>query len=162
MNLRDITKEFQEFNSMDWDEKSEVYLTTLATLEMSLQEKGKNIVSLLQNWQSNENELSNEIKRLQAKKKTLANQQAQLKQWLTDNMIDSGIDKIECPLFTITLRKAVKDNVLVIDDVESLLKHYTKPVAPVIDKATLKADLKGGAVVKGAHLEDSKRGLLIK
>jgi len=162
MNLYDITKEFEQFESMDWDKESEVYLTTLESMQMTLQDKGQNIVSLLANWQGKADMIDAEIKRLSAKKTALMNQHKQLKEWLRFNMESSGIDKIECPFFTITLRKASKNTVLVIDDESEVIKHYEKPVKPAIDSVRLKADLKSGQAVYGAHLEDSKRGLMIK
>mgnify|MGYP000447821757 CR=1 FL=1 len=62
------------------------------------------------------------------------------------------------------ISKSEKNGVItiVIDDESEVIKHYEKPVKPAIDSVRLKADLKSGQAVYGAHLEDSKRGLMIK
>jgi hypothetical protein len=91
----------------------------------------------------------------------LSNSQSWLKEYLKHNMIDTGISKIDCPLFKITLRKTTK--IVEVDDETELDAKY-KVIVPEsysVDKRLLLADLKIGDVT-GARLVDGKQGLLIK
>ena len=162
MNLHELTNEFKELQDFGLDTDSQVYIDTLEAIKQPIIEKGVNIVKLTDSWQGTVDTIDSEIKRLQARKNVFKNKIDSLKEWLRFNMEYSGIDKIECPLFTITLRQPSKNSVLVIDDENELLKHYEKVVKPSIDTVRLKADLKSGQSVLGAHLEDSKCGLMIK
>ena len=72
-----------------------------------------------------------------------------------------GIQKIECPLFTITLKKPAP--MVVIDDESALPEKY---IRTVVTKSPFKDDimkaLKAGKDVPGAHLGETQPGLMIK
>ena len=160
MNLYELSQEFKQLQELDIDTSSQLYIDTLESLTIPLENKAQNIVKLTKSWESNISAIDNEIKRLQERKKVQQNKIDRLRNYLRDNMESCGIDKIECEYFTITLKKAGQP-VVIIDD-ESLIDEAFKKVSVSIDKVALKNALKSGDIVKGAHLEDSKRGLLIK
>lgn len=161
MNLRELTNEYKQLQDMGFAEDSQVYIDTLDAIEQPIREKGKNIVLLMNEWDRHTLALDNEIKRLNALKKPIVNAKARLRDWLKDNMIESGIDKIESDLFTITLGKAPKDSLVVIED-ENLIPIEYKKVTYSINKVDIKKALKDGYIVKGAVLRDDSRGLRIK
>ena len=76
-------------------------------------------------------------------------------------MESTGINKITCPLFTITLSKALKKVQINNEDFLGIDYMRTKTtIAP--DKILIKKDLEAGRIVDGAELVDSERRLMIK
>ena len=99
-----------------------------------------------------------EIDRLKALKAGREKKAQGLRNYLKDNMIACGIDKIESPLFKIKLQ----NNPPSVDIFELGLipvKYMTTPVAPppAPDKAAIKAAIKSGIDVEGACLTQSQR-----
>jgi len=134
---------------------------TLEGIELEFNDKAEKMLYLVNNMQSDIDQIDDEIKRLTENKKLISNKQNQLTEYLRSNMELSGIDKIECPLFKITLRKASK--IVVIDDQDDLDDEFIKVETKITaDKNAIKAAIKEGREVIGAHLEDGKRGLTIK
>jgi hypothetical protein len=142
---------------MDFDKQ--VINDTLEAIEGEFEEKAKNIGFVNANMAARIEAIDSEIKRLQAMKKVEVNKQEALKDYLRHNMQQCDITKIECDLFTITLRKP--SDVCVIDDEEKIPQDYWKVVKSV-DKALIKRALKDGHEVDGASLQAGKAGLMIK
>lgn len=93
-----------------------------------------------------------EIKRLQAFVKRADNAQERMKNALTFALETFGIDKMEVGTHRISFRKS--EGVVITDEV-AIPNEYII-VETKVNKAQLKADLKAGAVVSGAHLETRK------
>lgn len=155
--LYKLTGQWAELQSMDFDPA--VIKDTLESIEGEIKVKAENIGFVNANWDNQITAIDTEIKRLQAMKKVVQNKQNALKDYLRSNMEKCDIKKIECDLFTITLRKPV--DVVVINDEESVPQDYWKVVKSV-DKATVKKALKDGFEVPGARLQAGKPGLMIK
>ena len=143
------------------DDDAEYDLTdTLDALEGDIQVKAENLLGYVSNLAADVSVIDTEIKRLQSRKKVIANRQESLREYLRFNMETGGIDKITCPLFTITLRKAT--DICVIDS-EDLIPDEFKTIVTTtkIDKMAIKRTMKTEPV-PGARLEPGKRGLMIK
>jgi len=108
--------------------------------------------------------LDEEIKRLQARKKAKVNSKASLIDYLRHNMEETGTTKIECPHFTISLRKG--QDVIIVDDADAIDEDYVEidMVTKVDKKALLKAAkaLPEGETMAGCHIEKSKSSVIIK
>ncbi len=157
MKLYELTNEWNELQSMDLP--VEAMTDTLESMELAIADKAQNIAHVNANFEAQAGAINTEIKRLQAMKKVVTNKQTALKDYLRHNMEACDIKKLECDLFTITLRKP--SDVVVIDDAESIPRDYYKVVESV-DKALVKKALKDGVDVSGAHLGKGKSGVLIK
>jgi hypothetical protein len=159
MKLYEIASEMLELKDLDLE--PEQIADTMEGLQMSFNDKAGNIAALNESFSGNIAVIDQQINRLQAMKKTISNRQEQLKEYLRHNMVESGITKIDCPLFKISLRKAVK--VVQVDDVNLLPDEYVT-VKTVIspDKLAIAKALKDGAEVSGASLVDGKQSLIIK
>ena len=101
-----------------------------------------------------------EIARLQALKARREAIAVGVRKYLMDNMIKTGISKITCPLFTISL--AMNPPATVIHDPLSLPPEYMKfpePKPPVAapDKAAIKKAIQSGVDVPGASLTQTQR-----
>ena len=134
---------------------------TLEGLEGEIQVKAEGLLAYVANMGADVDAIDAAIARLRDRRTAITNKQDALREYLRFNMEQSGIDKITCPLFTITLRKA--PDVVVIESEDLIPEEYIKTV---ITKAPMKVDilkaLKGGEHVPGARLGEGKRGLLIK
>jgi hypothetical protein len=154
-----ISKLQEAFDNGDIPENA--LADTMEVIEGEFDDKAKAIMAMVRNTDSDITAIADEIKRLNDRAKVLQNQQDSVKEYLRFNMQESGIDKISCSLFTLTLRKSVK--IVIIDDVESLPdKYVTVKTVEQPDKKLLLSDLKDGEAIEGAHLEDGKRALMIK
>lgn len=83
-----------------------------------------------------------------------------LRAYLKDNMERAGIEKIECPLFKLTIKKN-PPSVEVIDPLSLPAEFWRtpepKPPVAAPDKAAIKAALQDGKDVPGARLNQGTR-----
>lgn len=135
---------------------------TLDLVEMDFNDKAIAIVKMVTNINADYvTPLDNEIKRLQERKKAFQKRQERIKEYLRYNMAASGINKIECAEFTITLKKPAKvvnisDEAKIPDELMTV-KTDIKP-----NKAEIARVLKAGGEVDGCELVDGNPGLMIK
>ena len=157
--LHQISKDYIGF--LDSDIPTESLNECLESIEGAFEDKGSNIVAVVNTLQSDVDAISNEIKRLQDRKKSIVNNQDRLKEYLRYNMEVSGITKINHPLFNITLGKpsVVAD----VTDADLLPDEYVKLETKITpDKVKIKKALKEGIEIEGAQLSEGKSRLLIK
>ena len=134
---------------------------TLEGIEGEFQEKAEAIVKVATNVTAYVAGIDEQIERLQARKKTALSKQEGLRTYLKMNMEATGISKIECPLFKISLSKAPM--VLEITDEDELpvdmidIETKIKP-----KKAEIKALIDDGKEVPGARLIEGTRRLTIR
>ena len=162
MKLYELTNQMQGLRALMDDEDVDFDLTdTLNGLEGDIQVKADGLLAYVTNLGADVDAIDREVKRLQARKTAIVNRQESLRDYLRFNMEQSGIDKITCPLFTITLRKA--SDVCVIESEDLIPDMFKEEVVTTeIDKMAIKRHLKDGMDVPGARLEPGKRGLVIK
>ena len=164
MRLHEIAKEYREVAALaDSDDEgmAQAVIDTLEAVGGAFEEKAQTLVRITLNRQADIDALDNEIKRLQARKQTILNAEASFKEYLRTNMEATGISKISCPLFTITLAKGRE--VAVIDDADQLpdeLMRVKTDISP--DKLAIAAKLKSGEEVPGARLERGQSSIRIK
>lgn len=159
MQLYNLVGKYKELLEVAQNEDNlEVVLDTLESLEDAIEDKVENIAHVLNQMKSDTNILDAEIKRLQAKKKTLTNNYNYLREYLLYELVESGLEKVKTPLFNITIRNNPEK--VVIRNEEQIPMDYKVPEYK-IDKKALKEALKQGKEVKGAKLVQEK-GLLIK
>lgn len=101
-----------------------------------------------------------EIARLQALKASRDKVAAGLRQYLKENMERAGIEKIECPLFKLSIRKNLP-SVEIIDQLSLPAEFWRtpepKPPVPAPDKTKIKEALQAGQEVMGAKLLQNTR-----
>lgn len=160
MKLYELTGQLGELSNMDMD--PEMLADTVEGIEGELALKAEGLLSVVANIGSDVDAIDLEIKRLQARQKTMKSRQEWLREYLRFNMDIKDIEKISCPLFTITLRKApVVANV---DNEDLIPPRFFKKIPAtrkLVKKDVLDA-LKAGKKVPGAVLGFGKRGLIIK
>ncbi len=159
-DLYELTEQYKKLAELanDPEVPAEAIADTIEGLEGEFNAKAVSVTHVLRNASADIESLDTEIKRLEARKKVIKNGQDRLKEYLRSNMEASGITKIDCPLFTITLAKG--RDICVVENEKELPSEFivttTRP-----DKTALLKALKDGPV-NGAHIEKSKPSLRIK
>jgi len=157
--LYELTGNLKELESSDFDEQT--LKDTLEAVGGEFNDKAVALLKVIENLNGDTSTIDDEINRLKARKTAIANRQKSMRQYLLFNMQESGINKIQCPLFTASLRKGservVIDDELVIPDEYAQIEVVTK-----IDKNAIKRDLKAGKEIPGARIERGETTILIK
>lgn len=98
-------------------------------------------------------EISNEIRRLQARKKVAENGVERMKTALDNFMKSTGQEKKKTALFTVSYRKSETVNVT---DMEKLPEQYKKYREPEPNKVAIKSALKDGIEISGVEIVMNK------
>ena len=134
---------------------------SLEGLEGAIEVKAQALLQVVAGMEGDTGAIDAEIKRLQERKRVIENRANRLRQYLFDNMQATGISKISCPLFAITLAKGRP--VVVIDDADQIPEQYIKTtVTKTPIKAEIPKALKAGEAVPGCYLGESKQSLRIR
>lgn len=158
MKLYQITEQFKELESLD-DIPEDALADTLEALQGEFKIKAENLGYFLENQKADIDKLKSHVKAIQSKIKTMENREAWLKDYLRQNMEASGIDKIECPYFKISL--GAPSEVVEVVDIDLLDEKYVR-LKREADKTVIKKDLKSGINIDGAKLSKGKSRLTIK
>jgi len=162
-HLYELTEQQRQLKEVaaNGDLPAEALNDTFQALEGEFNEKAVSIIHVVNDIDADIESIDNEIKRLQARKKTATNKKESIREYLRSNMEASGITKIDCPLFSISLAKG-RDTV-VIDD-ESLLPDELVDVEVKLKpkKADILKAIQAGEDIAGARIEKSKTSLRIK
>ena len=150
-NLYSMTADYLALQNEDLE--PEQLADCLESINGAIDEKGGNIAALVQTWQGDVDAIDAQIKRLQGMKKATVNKQDRLKEYLRHNMTESGITKIEHPLFKISIRKPaqkvqVTDEALLPDEFVSV-DVKTKPDLVAIKKALKESEVPGAELIDG-------------
>jgi hypothetical protein len=120
----------------------------LAITQEQLQEKAINYTYVIKNYEADSQAIDNEIKRLKAMKDAKDNAIDRMKEAVRNAMLASGIDKIESPLFKLSLRRSESVEVVNIDQLPENLVTVKKTVSA--DKVKIKEAIKAGQNIEGA------------
>ena len=123
--------------------------------------KAQSLLQVVAGMEGDTGAIDREIERLKGRKKIIQNRADRLRQYLFDNMVITGINKISCPLFQITLAKARP--MVMVTDVDLIPEKFIKTTTtktPI--KKEILTVLKAGEDVAGCELGESKRSLKVK
>ena len=164
MKLYEITEQHRELEKLaetSDEEMAQALADTFEAIEGDFNDKAISLVTVANSISADTGAIDAEIKRLQARKKTMQNSENAMREYLRSNMEACGISKITCPLFSITLGKPRK--IALITDESKIPTDYLDiktSVSPM--KALILKELKAGEEIPGAELGESKPSLLIK
>ncbi len=154
MNLYQITQEAQYLAALlETEELTPELEAELLINQEQLQIKGINYAKVISNYQSESDAIDAEIKRL----KTMKESRDKKVTWLTESlkkaMLVSGIEKIESPLFKISLRRS---EAVEVEIPEALpLDWQVKKITITADKVAIKKAIKEGYSITGARLVEN-------
>lgn len=161
MNLYELATNYQELLDLletvdtNNEEYSEAMLNTLESLDDAIDDKAEGIVHVLQSLKYSEGIVEEEIKRLQAKKKALANNQRSLKDYLTDTMKYVGKEKIKTPKFSVWIQNNPPS--LRVTDEERIPKSFYIDQAPKLDKRSILSHIKEtGEIIPGTEVTQTE------
>lgn len=161
--LHEITDKHMELAKLaDTDEDmAQAVADTMESIEGEFEDKALSLISVVSNMENDVSAISAEIERLTKRKKTITNRQEYMREYLRVNMEAAGINKISCPLFTITLANG--RDIVQINDADKIPSDYLDiktSMTPM--KKEIYAALKNGDKVEGASLCKSNTSLRIK
>lgn len=161
--LYEITAKHRELALLaeENEDMAQAVSDTMEMIEGEFNDKALSLVNVMKNIGAGIPSIDAEIARLTARKKTIENNQAHMTKYLQTNMEASGISKIECPLFTITLAKG--RDIVQIDDADKIPADYLNiktSMTPM--KKEILAALKEGEEINGASLVKSSNSIRIK
>jgi len=161
--LHEITDKHRDLIALseESEDMAQAVADTMEAIEGEFEGKALSLMSVVSNMGADVLAIKSEIERLNGRKKAIENRQASMKEYLKMNMEASGINKIKCPLFTITLAKG--RDIVRIDDIDKLPTDYLD-IKTVITpmKREILAALKAGEIFDGASLVKSSNSIRIK
>lgn len=154
MNLYEITREAMELASLlETEELTPELEQALIINQDQLQAKANNYAKVIVNIQSDADAIDAEIKRLKAMKESKERAITRLKESVKNAMLVSSIEKIESPLFKLSIRKSEAVEVDMLEGLPSEFINIKNVVTP--DKIAIKEAIKRGEFVLGARLVDN-------
>jgi hypothetical protein len=149
-------QDMQMLQERDLDDQT--FADTLESLSGDLEVKAMNVAMFIRNLEANADAIKAAEKQMADRRKAIENKAERIKEYLLQNMVRTGITKIECPFFKITVRDN-PESLVIESDKNIPLEYYKQPPLPemVLDKMQLKKDLQMGVVVDGCKLESKKR-----
>ena len=154
MNLYEITQEAQYLAALlETEELTPELEAELLINQEQLQIKGINYAKVISNYQSESDAIDAEIKRLKTMKESRDNKVTWLTESLKKAMLVSGIEKIESPLFKISLRRS---EAVEVEIPEALpVDWQVKKITITADKVAIKKAIKEGYSITGARLVEN-------
>ena len=154
MKLYQITQEAQYLAALlETEELTPELEAELHINQFQLQEKASNYAKVIANYQSEADQIDAEIKRLKAMKESRDKKVTWLTESLKKAMLVSGIEKIESPLFKISLRRS---EAVEVEIPEALpVDWQVKKVTITADKVAIKKAIKEGYSITGARLVEN-------
>jgi len=160
MNLYEIASTHNaallDMASMD-DLPEEVINDTLEALEGSFKDKAISVAGFFQNIDAEIAAMKDAEKRMAERRKAKENQVAWMKEYLLSNMTRTGINKIECSEFKISLAKLPPS--VVIEDIALIPAEFLRTKTEVTPDKTL---IKNSGGCAGARIESAGFRLSIK
>jgi hypothetical protein len=162
--LYEISAQYRELAMLlDTDDVglAEAVSNTLDAISGEFRQKAQAVVHIGLNLDADCFAIDAELSRLKQRKAALVNRSESLREYLRSNMESTGIAKIGCPLFTITL---VQGREIAVIDAESDIPDDLVTVKTVVapNKVEILKRLKSGEVIPGAHLDRGQSSVRIK
>ena len=153
----------QEYRS-DLDKLADIELDeqtlqdTLDSMGGELQLKAQNVACFIRNLEATADSIKAAEAQMAARRKALENRAARVKDYLHASMLVAGVEKIECPLFRLSVRNnppAVE--VYQPELIPQQFMRQPEPPPPTPDKAAIKEAMKAGQEVPGCRLLHATR-----
>jgi len=142
----------------DLDLPPETVADTLESLGGELQAKAQSMVAFVRNLETSAAAIKQAEAQMAARRKAMENRADSIKRYVLDAMQQNGIQRIDCPLFAISIAK----NPPAVDvfDEDMIPSDYLvtqPPPPPKVDKSLIAQVLKAGRDVPGARLSQGVR-----
>lgn len=157
MTLYDLTKEYAALLAMAEEEEldEQTLADTFEGLEGEIEDKADGYAKVIADLRMQGDGLQKEIDRLTKMKKSLEGNIDRMKKTLEIAMITTGKRKFRTDLFSFWIQKNTPSLKLDIED-DAVPAKYHIPQPDKIDREAIKKDLKNGADIDWAHMEQSE------
>jgi len=160
MKLFELTEQYQKLLSMVDDECDiQAIQDTLEGIEGMIADKAESIAKLMKSIEADERAIKAEEDRLKARREALKNRRESIKEYLQNQLISAGIDKLKGTMFTISIQNNPPS--VQIAEGAKVPEKYLIPQEAKVDKRALLDDLKAGAVYEGIEMIQT-RGVRIR
>lgn len=155
MKLHELTDQYQQLLAMVDDEcDMQAIQDTLEGIEGMIADKAESIAKLMKSIEADEQAIKAEEERLYARRKALENRRTSIKDYLENQLISAGIDKVKGTMFTVSIQNNPPS--VQIAEGAKVPDKYLIPQEAKVDKRTLLEDLKAGAVYEGIRRIQTK------
>ena len=149
-----LTQEFREAAEKlaDAELPDEVIADTLESLQFPIEEKAKNVAMVIRNIEASAKAIKEAADAMILRAKSEENRAKHLKGYLQSAMEATGISKIECPYFVISIRNNPES--VVIDAESQIPEDYMREIPATYspDRILIKKAIQDGYEVPGCHL----------
>ena len=154
MNLYTLTQEAQYLAVLlETEELTPELEQALIINQDQLQAKAVNYAKVIANYQAESDAIDQEIKRLKAMKDSREKKIEWLKESVKKAMLVSGIEKVESPLFKLSVRRSEAVEVDMVEALPNAFQNVKNVVTA--DKVAIKEAIKRGENVTGARLVEN-------
>lgn len=155
MNIYELTDNYLSvYNQITAGEDSDIYTDTLNSIDDAIEDKAIGYAKVIKNIEADNEILSNEIKRLQERKKSNENAVRNMKERLQDSMERTGKTVFKTPLFSFGIQNN-KESTNIIDEAK-IPDAYFNEQPKKLDKKRLLEDLQNGQEVEGADIKQTR------
>lgn len=156
--LYDLTGEYLELLEMAEDPETDpqAFADTLESLDWEFEDKADGYAKIIAQMNADESAIADEIKRLQARKKYMEGNVDRMKKSLQMAMESTGKRKFKTSLFSFGIQKNPPRVVMDAENLTDIPIDYLVPQDPTVDKKKIMAELKSGAKLPFAHLEQDE------
>lgn len=158
LKLYEIAQQYHELETLsDPDLPEEVVRDTLESLGGELKDKAIGIAQFIRNIEASAETIDAAAEAMHMRAVRQKNLADRIKAYLLANMQLTGITKVECPYFTISIHKNPESVNFAQDAViPEKFMVIPEPPPPRPDKAKIKAALKAGETVDGCWLSQGE------
>lgn len=163
LTLYEIATEYRQaadtLAELDLDEQT--VADTLESISGDLMTKGQNVAFVIRNLEAAAQQISVAVEAMNARAQAIEKRAERIREYLLQNMLMAGMQKMDCPYFKLTVRENPPK--VVIDDERQIPAAYmTDPALPPPppakpDKKLIAQAIKDGFDVPGCRLERGKR-----
>ena len=158
----DYNQAFEFLNDQDQNLTAAEINDSLASIELDVKDKAINVAKFLRNMEATAEAIKAAEGEMLKRRKALENRATALKEYLKNNMESTGIVKIECPFFKLSIAK--NPAALDLFDTSAIPDEYKRTETVTtqhIDKAAIKKAIMSGIQIQGARVTSGTR-LVIK
>ena len=158
----DYNHAFEFLNDPDQNLTAAEINDSLANIELDVKDKAINVAKFLRNMEATAEAIKAAEGEMLKRRKALENRATALKEYLKNNMESTGIVKIECPYFKLSIAK--NPPALDVFDAAAIPASYKRTETVTtqhIDKAAIKKAITAGKQIQGARVISGTR-LVIK
>lgn len=154
MNLYEITQEALYLSTLlETEELTPELAEALIINQDQLQVKAVNYAKVITNYQAESDAIDQEIKRLKAMKDSREKKIEWLKESVKKAMLVSGIEKVESPLFKLSVRRSEAVEVDLVEALPNAFQNVKQVITA--DKVSIKEAIKRGENITGARLVEN-------